>query len=167
MATPFLGEIKIMSFNFAPKGWAQCNGQLLPINQNQALFALLGTTYGGNGETNFALPNLRDRVPIHRGGGFTQGQTAGSFTHTLIPSEMPQHAHTMHATRDAQDTIVPGNTAYFADSSPSESYAGTGADTMSSQMITNAGGSQPHNNTQPTLVLNFCIALQGIFPSQN
>ena len=167
MATPFLGEIKIISFNFPPQGWAFCNGQFLPINQNQALFSLLGTTYGGNGQTTFALPNLRDRVPIHRGGGFTQGQAAGSISHTLTLSEMPQHAHTMHATRDAQDTIVPGNTAYFADSSPSETYAGTGTDTMSPQMITNTGGSQPHNNTQPTLVLNFCIALQGIFPSQN
>lgn len=167
MANPFLGEIKIMSFNFAPQGWALCNGQLLPINQNQALFALLGTTYGGNGQTNFALPNLRDRVPIHRGGGFTQGQAAGSTTHTLTMSEMPTHAHTMTASNDGQDTIVPGSTAYLANSSPSEVYAGTGGDVMNAQMLTNTGGSQPHNNTQPTLVLSFCIALQGIFPSSN
>jgi microcystin-dependent protein len=167
MATPFLGEIKIVSFNFAPQGWALCNGQLLPINQNQALFSLLGTTYGGNGQVNFALPNLRDRVPIHRGAGFTQGQVGGSFTHTLNNSEIPQHTHQVLATNEQQNTVVPGNTTLFANVIPSESYSGTLSQPMNAQMVTNSGGSQPHNNTQPTLVLNFCIALQGIFPSQN
>lgn len=167
MSTPFLGEIKIISFNYAPQGWAFCNGQFLPINQNQALFALLGTTYGGNGQTTFALPDLRDRVPIHRGAGFTQGQRAGDFTHTLTTNEMPQHTHQVLATNEQQNTIVPGNTTLFANVAPSEIYSGTSSQPMNTQMVTNTGGSQPHQNTQPTLVLNFCIALQGIFPSQN
>lgn len=167
MATPFLGEIKIFSFNFPPRGWAFCNGQFLPINQNQALFALLGTTYGGNGQTIFALPDLRSRVLIHRGSGFTMGQAGGEAAHTINVSELPVHAHVMNATDEVQDTIVPANTAYLANTTPSESYAGTGADVMHSSMLTTTGGSQAHNNIQPTLVLNFCIALQGIFPSQN
>lgn len=167
MASPFLGEIKIFSFNFAPQGWAQCNGQLLPINQNQALFALLGTMYGGNGQTNFALPNVRDRVPLHKGNGFTQGQTGGTSSHTLTTNEMPQHNHQISVTNEGQNTIVPNSNAYFANVAPSEVYSGSGSDAMHAQIFTNTGGSQPHNNMQPTLVLNFCIALQGIFPSQN
>ena len=167
MANPFLGEIKIFSFSFAPQGWALCNGQFLPINQNQALFALLGTTYGGNGQTTFALPNLRDRVPIHRGNGFTQGEAAGTMTHTLTVSEMPQHNHQMSVTNEGQNTIVPNSNGYFANVAPSEVYAGTGSDAMHPQMLVNTGGSQAHNNAQPSLVLNFCIALVGIFPSQN
>lgn len=167
MATPFLGEIKIMSFNFAPRHWALCNGQLLPINQNQALFALLGTTYGGNGQTNFALPNLQNRVPIHFGGNFTLGQTGGTTAHTLTISEMPQHKHLINASQNTKNTIVPSSTVYLANTAPSEVYSGSGSQAMNGQMMTNTGGSQAHNNVQPTLVLNFCIALQGIFPSQN
>ena len=166
MAEPFLSEIRLFSFEFAPKGWALCNGQLLPINQNQALFALLGTTYGGNGQTNFALPNLQGRVPMHFGSGFTLGQNGGQTSHTLTISEMPQHLHFLRATNnDATTNVGTGNvfgkTLQLTYSSPTQLA------TMSPQTVSNVGGSQAHTNMQPYLVLNFCIALQGIFPSQN
>ena len=166
MAEPFLSEIRIFSFNFAPKGWALCNGQTLPINQNQALFSLLGTTYGGNGQTNFALPNLRGMVPIHEGAGFTLGQTGGEYAHTLTQSEMPQHFHILNGTSNSGTTAVPtGNvfakTLQSAYSSPANLVA------MSPSTVLPVGGSQAHTNQQPYLVLNFCIALQGIFPSRN
>jgi len=168
MSTPFLGEIKIVSFNFAPKGWALCNGQLLPINQNQALFSLLGTTYGGDGRVNFGLPNLQGRTPIHIGQGFTQGEQGGEAAHTLNMSEMTAHTHTPIATSTAP-AVGPPSGSFWASGSqqiyfnPPPATAPTG---MAPQAIGNTGGSQPHNNMSPYLVLNFCIALQGIFPSQ-
>jgi microcystin-dependent protein len=167
MAEPFLAEIRIMSFNFAPKGWAMCNGQLLPINQNQALFALLGTTYGGDGRVNFALPDLRSNVPIHFGNGFTLGEKGGEQAHTLKMQEMPQHIHfgqvqTVNATT--------GNPAdNFLAGVPTFAYRNNVSNVtpLIAGSVTNFGGSQPHNNLQPYLTLTFCIALQGIFPSQN
>ncbi|MES2098164.1 MAG: tail fiber protein [Pseudomonadota bacterium] len=165
MATPFLSEVKFVSFNFAPKGWALCNGQFLPINQNQALFSLLGTTYGGNGQTNFALPNLQGRVPIHTGQGFTLGQAGGETAHTLSISEMPTHIHQMQATTANADVPVPtGNLLGTVANvyTPPQSLT-----TLNAGSIGNIGGSQPHDNRSPYLVLTAIIALQGIFPSQN
>jgi microcystin-dependent protein len=156
-----------MGFNFPPKGWAQCNGQFLPINQNQALFSLLGTTYGGNGQTTFALPNLQGRVALHQGAGFTLGQTGGEQNHTLTISEMPQHIHFMSGTNDNGDTVVP--TGNVLGGSPAQLYGPPTSNltTLIPSSVSSYGGSQPHNNMQPYLVLNFCIALQGAFPSQN
>ncbi|MEI6409103.1 MAG: tail fiber protein [Bacteroidota bacterium] len=168
MADPFLSEIKMMSFGFAPQGWALCNGQLLQINQNQALFSLLGTVYGGNGSVNFALPNLQGKAPIHRGAGFTQGQTGGEQNHTLTITEIPAHTHQLFATSAAPNSNNPTNNA-LANSAPAEMYRsvlGTGA-IPAPGTIASAGGSQSHPNMQPYLVINFCIALQGIFPSPN
>jgi microcystin-dependent protein len=166
MASPFLSEIRIFSFGFAPRGWAQCNGQLLPINQNQALFALLGTTYGGNGQTNFALPDLRSRVPMHTGNGHTLGERSGTETQTLTLSEMPAHAHPITASTDGPSVKPPTNN-FWASNTGFAPYASSGNQSMSNLSISNTGGSQPHNNLSPYLVINFCIALQGIFPSQN
>ena len=166
MAEPFLSEIRIFSFQFAPRGWALCNGQLLPINQNQALFSLLGTSFGGNGQVNFALPNLQGRTPIHVGGGHTLGEIGGQQTHTLSIAAMPAHTHVATATSEVQNTIVPGGN-YLATTAPSEFYSGTPSTPMSPAALSNTGGSQAHQNMQPFLTLNFCIALQGIFPSQN
>jgi microcystin-dependent protein len=163
MGTPFLGELKLASFNFAPKGWAQCNGQLLPINQNQALFALLGTMYGGNGQTTFALPDLRGRVPAHVAASFSQGTALGEQSHTLTLSELPAHNHSVSASSQ------PGNQAdpkILAEASNVYSSPAS-LTTLAPGTITNVGGSQAHENRQPFLVLNWCIALQGIFPSRN
>jgi microcystin-dependent protein len=166
MAEPFLAEIRIMSFNFPPKGWAQCSGQFLPINQNQALFALLGTTYGGNGQTTFALPNLRGRVPVHMGAGVIQGEAAGQEAHTLTQSEMPAHVHFVNCTASGAATEDPAN--QLPGRAAGNAYgAATNLVAMAPTMVGNTGGSQPHENRQPFLVLNFCIALQGIFPSRN
>jgi microcystin-dependent protein len=170
MSNPFLTEIRIMSFNFAPKGWAMCNGQTLPINQNQPIFALLGTTYGGNGQTTFALPNLQGRVAMHMGQGHTLGERAGAEAHTVSMSEMPAHIHPATADiRAGDNTVFNPNNAYIADTGASAMYSAGSNNmvAMSPQMITSIGGSQPHENRQPYLALNFCIALQGIFPSQN
>jgi microcystin-dependent protein len=167
MSTPFLGEIKIISWNYAPKGWAFCNGQFLPINQNQALFSLLGTMYGGNGQTTFALPDFRGRVPVHVGAGFNQGQAAGEPVHTLTQSEMPQHIHFFNSRNVVATASAPDNTVVIANS-PSNAYAPSGAAVaLAANLVSNVGGSQPHENRQPYLVLNFIIALQGIFPSRN
>jgi microcystin-dependent protein len=171
MAEPFLSEIRIFSFNFPPKGWAFCNGQLLPINQNQALFALLGTTYGGNGQTNFALPNLRGRAPISFGSGFTLGEAAGSSAVTLNIQQLPTHPHTLNSNMCIGGNVInaalgdPTNN-YWANNGKNQYATNTFDAVMHPSAVTNVGGSQPHNNMQPYLVLNFCIALQGIFPSQ-
>jgi microcystin-dependent protein len=163
MAEPFLGEIRLMSFDFPPKGWALCDGQLLPIAQNQALYALMGTTYGGNGQTTFALPDLRGRVPIHRGNGHALGERLGEQAHTLTVAELPQHTHAVHASREPASTDVPtdalpggaanlyGRPASLAPLSPST--------------VGTTGGSEAHMNMQPFLALSFCIALQGIVPT--
>lgn len=165
MSEPFLSEIKIMSFNFPPKGWALCNGQFLPINQNQALFALLGTTYGGNGQTTFALPNLRGQVPIHFGAGHTLGEAAGSTSVTINQQTMAQHLHFLQASSTVGDSAA-ANTTVLANAlnlyGPPSNLT-----TLEPQSVSNVGGSQPHTNLMPYLVLSFCIALQGIFPSQN
>jgi microcystin-dependent protein len=167
MADPFLSEIRLFSFNFAPKGWAMCNGQLLPINQNQALFSLLGTTYGGNGQTNFALPDLRGRVPIHTGNGHTLGERAGEQAHTLSISELPQHTHTAQASAVAGTQNVPASNMMLSQRAAEIYRAPSNLAAMIAGTMTNAGGSQAHQNMQPFLALNFCIALQGIFPSRN
>ena len=167
MASPFMSEIRIMSFNFAPQGWAQCNGQLLPINQNQALFSLLGTTYGGNGQTNFGLPDLRGRVPIHVGQGHTLGERAGTASVTITQSSLPQHLHFAQGTSNNTGNVATALGALLA-SLGSTVYAPPAAlVALDPSSITNVGGSQPHENRQPYTVLNFCIALSGIFPSQN
>lgn len=153
----------MFSFNFAPNGWALCNGQLLPINQNQALFSLLGTTYGGNGQTTFALPNLRGRTPIHFGGGHNLGEAAGTESQTLTISELPTHTHNVLANTNPANAGLPtGN--YF---SASGAYSANPNAAMLPSTVTSTGGSQPHPNMSPYLVISFCIALQGIFPSQN
>ncbi len=164
MAEPFLSEIRIMSFVFPPKGWALCDGQLLPINQNQALFSLLGTTFGGDGRVNFGLPDLRGRTPIHVGSGHTLGERGGEQAHTLSIAEIPQHTHVLNAT-SANGTVntptgnVYGKTLQLTYSGPTQLVA------TSPSTVTNVGGSQAHLNMQPFLTLSFCIALQGIFPS--
>jgi microcystin-dependent protein len=167
MAEPFLSEIRIMSFGFPPKGWALCNGQLLPINQNQALFSLLGTTYGGDGRVNFALPNLQARTPIHIGGGHTLGERGGEPAHTLSQAEMPQHAHTANGVSTTGTTNLPAGNL-VANSAPNTIYGPVQSlSALNPTTVTTVGGSQAHVNMQPYLALNFCIALQGIFPSQN
>src|SRR5262252_5108228 len=163
MSTPFLAEIKIISWNYAPKGWAFCNGQLLPINQNQALFSILGTTYGGDGRVNFGLPDLRGRTPVHVGSGIILGQKGGETAHTLIMSEMPSHTHQVLASTAAANQGQPTGNFWSA----TGSYGGASNASMNPATITNAGGSQPHQNMCPYLVINFIIALQGIFPSRN
>lgn len=164
MAEPFLSEIRIMSFVFAPRGWALCNGQLLPINQNQGLFSLLGTTFGGDGRVNFALPDLRGRTPIHMGSGHTLGERGGEQAHTLSIAEIPTHTHVVNSSATNGNTPVPTNdysaSALNAYHSPASLVA------LGASSVTNTGGSQAHLNMQPFLTLSFCVALQGIFPSQ-
>ncbi len=166
MAEPFLSEIRIMSFVFAPKGWALCNGQLLPINQNQGLFSLLGTTFGGDGRVNFALPDLRGRVPIHVGSSHTLGERGGEQAHTLSIAEIPTHVHALEASSATGTTAIPSATTVLAASGNYDAYrASTSLVAMDAGSVANVGGSQAHLNMQPFLTLSFCIALQGIFPS--
>ncbi len=167
MAEPFLSEIRIMSFSFPPKGWALCDGQLLPINQNQALFSLLGTTFGGDGRVNFALPDLRGRTPLHVGSGHTLGERGGEQAHTASIAEVSEHVHVANATSALATTSTPGNTLLLAQSKGANLYgsASSNLGAMSPAAIGNTGGSQAHLNMQPFLTLSFCIALQGIFPS--
>ena len=166
MAEPFLSEIRIMSFVFAPKGWALCNGQLLPINQNQALFSLLGTTFGGDGRVNFALPDLRGRTPIHVGSGHTLGERGGEQAHTVSIAEMPTHTHVLSATSN-NGTVGTASGNVFAKALSAAYGDAASLVAMSPDMVTSTGGSQAHLNMQPFLTLSFCIALQGIFPSPN
>lgn len=170
MAEPYLGEIKLFPFPFAPKGWALCQGQLLPIMQNQALYALIGVTYGGNGTTNFALPDLRGRVPMHSGGGQVPlGQMAGVENVTLTLANLPTHTHMISATHTAGSTqSFEGSVVAASSVSTINLYGPVEAmQPLSSSSIANTGGSQPHPNSQPSLVMNFCIATAGIFPSRN
>jgi microcystin-dependent protein len=168
----FLGEIRIFPFNFAPADWALCDGQILPISQYTALFSLLGTFYGGNGTTNFALPNLQSRVPVHQGKGtglssYSIGQTGGTETVKLSQAEMPVHSHPVHA--DATLAKAANPVGHFPARSATDIYADQlhGTSVMNAKMLGDAGGGQPHDNIQPYLVLNFCIALTGIYPSRN
>jgi microcystin-dependent protein len=183
-AEPFLGEIQLFALNYAPKSWAMCNGQLLPINQNQALFALLGTTYGGNGQTTFALPDLRGRAPLHEGNSHPLGQSSGAAAVTITAAEMPAHTHiidvsavtlTARCRTSTGDQLTPVGGAPAAVIGPDMAYTQQAPDAdMAAGTVTmggtvtaaNSGGGQPHNNQQPYLVLNYCIALSGIFPTQ-
>jgi microcystin-dependent protein len=165
MAEPFLAEIRIFSFGFPPKGWTLCNGQLLPINQNQALFSLLGTTYGGDGRVNFALPNLQGRVSVGVSATHTLGERSGEQGHTLVVAELPAHGHAAKASSATTDMNPIGH--YWApDVSGNVTFATAANTALTSAAIANTGGNQAHLNMQPFLTLNFCIALQGIFPSQ-
>jgi microcystin-dependent protein len=170
MSSPYLGEIKIFPFGFAPKNWVQCNGQTLPINQFQALFALLGTTYGGNGTTTFNLPNLQGNVAVHFGVGFAGtfdlGQEGGEANHTLTDQEIPSHTHSVRFAKDTTQLSPKGH--YWApDTVGNVTFATAGGTALSPQAISSAGSTQAHPNMQPYLVLNFCIAMAGIFPSRN
>jgi microcystin-dependent protein len=171
MSEPFLAEVRMVGFNFAPRGWAFCDGQILPINQNQSLYSLLGTTYGGDGRTSFALPDIRGRVPIHVGqsdGGqnHTLGQKSGEETHTLAANEMPQHSHVAQATNNPSADDNPTNRV-LGQAGTSVYAAHTTSVAMGSSMVANVGGGQAHENMQPYLAVNYCIALQGLFPSRN
>jgi microcystin-dependent protein len=171
MADPFVAEIRIFPFNFAPRGWAWCDGQLLPLSQNTALFSLLGTTYGGNGKSNFALPDLQGRAPMHPGQGpglslHDLGETGGSETVTLLESEIPSHSHAQRCSSDDADLKAPASTRVLARSNPGFLYQSStaGIQAMAPEALAPAGGDQPHNNLQPYLTFYFCIALQGVFP---
>jgi microcystin-dependent protein len=167
VAEPFLAEIRLMSFVFAPKGWALCNGQLLPINQNQALFSLLGTTYGGDGRVNFALPDLRGRVPIHVGNGHTLGERGGEQAHTLTVAELPGHTHAVQASTSATGGSATPNNNVFGGANNAYHAPSQALSALNALTVTTTGGGQPHLNMQPFVTLSFCIALQGIFPSPN
>lgn len=170
MSDPFIGEIRQASFAFAPKGWALCNGQLLPINQNQALFSILGTTYGGNGITTFALPDLRGRSPVHSSPNIPLGSRVGEEAHTVTVNELPPHGHTLQGSTDLANNAGPsGNVPASKGRGGKDIYApgGSPLQPISPQAVAPAGGSQPHENMQPFSTINFIIALVGIFPSRN
>jgi microcystin-dependent protein len=170
MSQPFIAEIRVAGFNFAPRGWAFCNGQLMPISQNTALFSILGTNYGGNGQTTFGLPNLQGSAPVHSGqltGGefYDLGETAGTAQVTLTQAQMPSHNHSAQGVNGVANQLAPAaNTWAGAAQRP---YAATQNGQMNPQALAVAGGNQPHNNLPPYLVLNFIIALQGVFPARN
>jgi microcystin-dependent protein len=168
VAEPFLSEIRMMSFGFAPSGWALCNGQLLPINQNQALFSLLLTNYGGDGRVNFGLPNLQGRTPMHTGNGHVLGEVGGEQNHQLSISEIPTHFHSASGSSSDGGVAIPVS-GFLAKAAPANPYIAPTSITsaMNAGTLATVGGSQPHPNMQPFLTINFCIALQGIFPSQN
>ena len=166
MSEPFLAEIRMVGFNFAPRGWAFCDGQLLSINQNQALFSLLGTTYGGDGRTTFGLPDLRGRVPIHTSSSHPLGQKSGEEIHTLSVPEIPNHSHQIPVTSETANANAPTNNT-LADSAPHEIYHVPDSNVVQLQAGAPVGGSQAHENMQPYIAVNFCIALQGLFPSRN
>ncbi|HKF46884.1 MAG TPA: tail fiber protein [Terracidiphilus sp.] len=167
MASPFMGEVRLMAFNFAPKTWLMCNGQTLSISQNTALFALLGTYYGGDGIRTFSLPNLQGRTPLSQktDGTFQMGQTGGEVNHTLTLNEMPNHLHLVNAANSATSDATAGN--FFAGGGAAVFNSAATLGGMSAKMVGDTGGSQPHNNQQPYLVMTWCIALVGIFPSRN
>ncbi|GGG84188.1 phage tail protein [Paenibacillus radicis (ex Gao et al. 2016)] len=168
MGQPYMGEIKLYTFNFVPRGWAACNGQLLAINQNQALYSLLGTTYGGDGVTNFGLPDLRGKVPIHFGAGFVQGQASGKTAHTLTPQELPLHNHPLQGKATAATSSSPQDAVWAAPAVSAYHTAGNGINAALNAAVTDyVGGNQAHNNMQPYLTLNFCICITGIFPSRD
>ncbi len=167
MSEPFIAEIKIISWTYAPKGWAFCNGQLLPINQNQALFSLLGTTYGGDGRVNFALPDLRGRAPMHFGSGHILGERGGEQSHTLTQGEMPAHNHVLVGANQPADATVLTNNYFGVVANKIYAPPASALGTMFPGTVSNVGGSQPHSNMQPYIVLNYVIALVGIFPSRN
>jgi microcystin-dependent protein len=167
MGTPFLGEIKFIPWNFPPKGWAFCNGQQLPINQNQALFSLFGTMYGGNGQTTFALPDFRGRIPLHIGGGFIQGEVGGEAVHTLTQSEMPTHNHFIQGSTSPAASLAPEEKTWGAATTNFPYSQNNPNVAMNPGCIPPTGGSQPHNNMAPYLCINFIVALIGAFPSRN
>lgn len=166
MSDPFVGEIRLFAGNFAPVGWALCQGQLLPIAENDVLFTLIGTTYGGDGQSTFALPNLAGRIPMHVGSGYVQGELTGAETVTLTPAQIPQHSHALHASTATADGTTPGG-ALLATTSVASYDTATGTAAMAAGAVGTAGGSQPHDNMAPTLTVNYIISLFGIFPSQN
>lgn len=168
MSEPFLAEVRMVGFNFAPRGWALCDGQIMPINQNQSLYSLLGTTYGGDGRTSFALPDMRGRTPLHVGNGYKEGNKGGEETHTLSISEMPQHKHAVNASHDnATATSPSGKSLAAARENTYSAYDNATKVAMANDFLTHVGGGQAHENMQPYTTLNFCIAIQGLFPSRN
>ena len=169
MSEPFLAEIHIVGFNFAPRGYAFCDGQILPINQNQSLYSLLGTTYGGDGRTSFALPDMRGRTPIHRSNSHRLGQKAGEESHVLTGDEIPQHNHTVEATGNQATSNVPEGNLLASKARRTQSYYTTppSSGNMHGGTIGNTGGSRAHNKMQPFLAINYVIALRGLFPSRN
>jgi microcystin-dependent protein len=167
MSQPFIAQLMLASFNYAPKGWAQANGQLMAINQNQALFSLVGTTYGGNGIQNFALPNLQGRTPVGVGNGINYGEVAGVESVTLLSVNVPPHAHAFNASGAGASNPRPAAGDMLAGQGSSNYIAASGLGSMSAGSVSTVGGSQPHENRQPYLVMNWCIALSGIFPSRN
>ena len=175
MSEPFLAEVRLVGFNFAPRGWAFCDGQILPINQNQSLYSLLGTTYGGDGRTSFALPDMRGRVPMHvgssNGTAHLLGQKSGEETHTLAGNEMPQHDHVLHATNASATQAGPAGALPAQVTAGVDFVYSSASDnlnvSLNSAAVANVGGGQAHDNMQPYIAVNFCIALQGLFPSRN